>query len=179
LSRRGLLLGGAGLALAGCGFQPMYGPVSGGDGLSQDMRRELAAIRTDYVGERVGVLLRRALDRRFESAAGGERIPQKYGLQLDIIYGTEILGYRRDGAVTRVRYTATSNWVLLTRATPPAEVGRGQVRTIDAFNVPDFQFFSAEVSREAMEQRLVNEIVEQVFLNVAAQLRGRLRTAQG
>ena len=47
LSRRGLLLGGAGLMLAGCGFQPMYGPVSGGDGLSQDMRRELAAMDSE------------------------------------------------------------------------------------------------------------------------------------
>jgi LPS-assembly lipoprotein len=181
-TRRSLLLGGAqgalGLMLAGCGFRPMYGPAATDAGLSVDMRRELAAIRTDYLGERAGVLLRRALDRRFESAAGGERVPVKYTLQLNITYGVEPLAYRRDGQITRIRYIGTSNWTLLTRASPPVELSRGQVRTMDAFNVPDFQFYSAEVSRDAMEGRLLDEFVEQIFLDVTAKLRGRLRTAQ-
>ena len=181
-SRRALLGAGATatllLALAGCGFQPMYGPAGTDGGLTVDMRRELAAVRLDYIGERSGVLLRRALERRFQDAAG-EPVPAKYTLQLNVSYGTEILGYRTDGGISRARFTATSNWALLTRATPALEIGRGTVRTIDAFNVPDFQFFSAEVSSEAMQRRLLDEIVDQVFLNVAARLRGQLRAGQG
>lgn len=182
-SRRRLLLAGAqGLtlvALAGCGFQPMYGPASGAGGLSVDMRRELAAIRLDYIGERAGVLVTRALERRFVDAAGGETVAPKYTLQVTVTYGAEVLGYRRDGAISRLRFTATSNWVLLRRGSPPQEIKRGTVRTIDAFNVPDFQFFTAEISSDAMQRRLLDEIVEQVFLSVAASLRGYLRTAQG
>ncbi len=173
--RRNLLRGGATggllLALAGCGFQPLYGPSSGAGGLARDQRRELAGVRVDYLGERTGVLLRRGLERRFESAGGSEIVPAKYTLQLTIAYAVDILGYRRDGAISRIRFTATSSWVLLTRGDPAAEIGRGVVRTIDAFNVPDFQFFSAEVSRETMERRLLDEIVDQVFLSVAARLR--------
>jgi LPS-assembly lipoprotein len=153
----------------------MYGPASTEAGLPLDLRRELAAVRMEYIGERVGVMLQRALERRFESAAGGERPPAKYGLQLNIVFGSEILGYRRDGAISRVRYTATTNWVLLRRAPPAEELGRGMNRTIDAFNVPDFQFFSAEISSEAMQRRLLDELVDQIFLGVAAKLRERLR----
>ena len=181
-SRRGLLrAGGQGLALgalAGCGFQPMYGPAAGAGGLSVDMRRELAAVRLDYVGERSGVLITRALERRFSDAAG-EPVPPKYALQVNINYGAEVLAFRKDGAISRLRFTATSNWALFRRGTPPEEIKRGVVRTIDAFNVPDFQFFTAEISSDAMQRRLQDEVVEQVFLNVAAGLRGYLRPAQG
>ncbi len=178
-ARRGLLLAAAGGVLAGCGFQPMYGPASGAAGLSVDMRRELAAVRLDYIGERTGVLITRALERRFIDAAGGEVVAPKYTLQVNIALGAEILGYRSDGAISRLRFTATSNWVLLRRDNPPEEIKRGVVRTIDAFNVPDFQFFTAEISSEAMQRRLLEEVVEQVFLNVAANLRGYLRPSQG
>ena len=177
--RRGLLLGGAGLALAGCGFSPLYGPQAGNGGLPQDLRRELAAVRMEYMGERIGVLTQRALERRFASAAGGEVVPARYALQVASQYGAEILGYRRDGAISRVRYTATSSWVLSGRNPPQEEIGRGTVRTIDAFNVPDYQYFSAEISRDGMEQRLLNELVEQIFLAVAGKLRERQRAAQG
>lgn len=173
-SRRGLLLAGAGLALAGCGFQPMYAGGTTAGGMPVDLRRELAAVRMEYVGERAGVLLTRALERRFQDAMP-DPVPAKYGLQLNIRYGTEVLGYRKDGAISRIRFTATSDWVLSSRTTPPQEIGRGTVRTIDAFNVPDYQFFSAEVSSESMQRRLLEEVVDQVFLNVAAKLRGQVR----
>lgn len=172
-SRRALL--GAALGLSGCGFRPMYGPVSGEAGLPLDLRRELAAVRLDYMGERIGVLIQRALERRFASAAGDERPAAKYGLQVSISLGAEILGYRRDGAISRVRYTATTNWVLLRRTAPAEELGRGYNRTIDASNVPDYQFFSAEIASDAMQRRILDELVEQVFLAVAAKLRERLR----
>ncbi len=177
--RRGLLGAGALLALAGCGFQPLYGPASGAAGMAVDLRRELAAIRLDYIGERSGVLMTRALERRFTDAAGGETVAPKYTLQVNVVYGAEVLGYRSDGAISRLRFTATSNWVLLRRGSPPEEIKRGAVRTIDAFNVPDFQFFTAEISSDAMQRRLLDEMVEQVFLNVATNLRAYMRTTQG
>ena len=175
-SRRHLLAAGGVSLLAGCGFRPMYGPAGGADAsLPADLRRELAAVRMDYVGERAGVLTRRALERRFESAGGGETVPAKYLLQLSTSYGTEVLAYRRDGAISRVRYVGTTSWVLLSRDTPPREIARNLVRTMDAFNVPDYQFFSAEIARDNMERRLVDEQVEQVFLGVSSALRQHLR----
>lgn len=173
-SRRGGLLGAAGLLLAGCGFRPLYGPGGSVAGVPEDIRAELAAVRVGYMPERAGVLVRRALERRFESAAGGVPVAAKYQLQVQLTYGTEILGYRRDGGISRVRYIATANWVLLDRAPVPEELGRGSHRSIDAYNVPDYQFFSAEISRDTMERRLLDEMTDQIFLGVAAKLRERL-----
>lgn len=169
LSRRGLLLGAAGLGLAGCGFRPLLAPPAQGEA-ETPLRRELAAIRVAPIGERSGQLFQRYLERRFEGARAGA-IAGKY--QLAVGYGvvTDIVGYRRDGAVTRIRYTATSDWVLYTMAVPPAELGRDTARTIDAFNIPDNQFFAADSSRIQMEERIIRELGDQVYEGVARELR--------
>jgi LPS-assembly lipoprotein len=48
------------------------------------------------------------------------------------------------------------------------------VRTLDAYNIPDLQFFAADASREAMERRIVEEVTDRIVLGVAAALRRRL-----
>ena len=52
------------LGLAGCGFRPLYAPVTAEDGGSADIRDELAAVRVANIPERSGQLLRRDLQRR-------------------------------------------------------------------------------------------------------------------
>ena len=66
-SRRASLLGLGGglLGLAGCGFRPLYAPVTTEDGGAEDIRNELAAVRIGNIPERSGQLLRRDLQRRF------------------------------------------------------------------------------------------------------------------
>ncbi|HYZ32009.1 MAG TPA: hypothetical protein VE684_06960, partial [Crenalkalicoccus sp.] len=77
--------------------------------------------------------------------------------------------------------TVGINWTLRTQAVPPVLVASSAipVRILDSFNVPDLQFYSADVSRIAMEQRLVEVITEVVYLRVSEELRRRLeaRTA--
>src|SRR4051794_24538649 len=64
-SRRGLL--GLGLlGLSGCGFRPLYGPVTAADGTESALTDELAAVRVGPIYERTGQLLRRNLQRRLE-----------------------------------------------------------------------------------------------------------------
>ncbi len=173
-SRRGLLAA-AGLGLAGCGFRPLHGPLpQGSDG---GMRDELAAVRVGRIGERNGQLLRRDLQRRFEGTSPG-RVPARYDLDIGLAIGLDLEGYRRDGFITRVRYTMTGEWVLRNAATPPQEIGRGTQRVMDAFNVPDLQFFAADSSRDAMERRLLEEMAEQIYLRVATVLRQRAESAR-
>lgn len=169
-SRRALL-GGLLPGLSGCGFRPLYAPVSAEDGGTADIRDELAAVRVGNVPERSGQLLRRELQRRFEGVRLG--VPARYALQVALAYGVEPLGYRRDGTITRLRYTATGSWSLATLGVPPRQIATSAIpaRTIDAFNIPDLQFFAADSARDAMEARLVERLSEEIFRRVAMELR--------
>lgn len=173
-SRRALVLGAAGL-LGGCGFRPLYAPdgsVNTGTSTSPALADEMAAVRVALIGERTGQVLRRTLQRRLEGSRSG--VASRYELQAGITYNVEVLGYRQDGTITRIRYLATGTWVLNTDAAVPAEVGRGTVRTLDAYNIPDLQFFAADASRDALERRIIDEVSDRIVLGVAAALRRRL-----
>jgi LPS-assembly lipoprotein len=169
---RRLLLGGL-LGLAGCGFRPLYGPVTAADGSESDIREELAAVRIGPTYERQGQLLRRSLQGRFEGSAPGT--PARYMLQIAVSGGIEALGYGRDGAVTRVRYIATADWNLTTLAVPPQTIAASAIpyRTLDSFNIPDLQFFAADSARDAMEARVAESFSEEIFRRVAMELRRR------
>jgi LPS-assembly lipoprotein len=170
------------LALAGCGFQPVYGPggarnpAASPAGQEPRMRDELAAVRVGPMYERNGQLMRRALQRSFEGSQPG--IQARYELDVSLIYASEILGYRTDGLATRVRIIATSNWVLSTLSVPREVIDRGSARTVDAYNLPDLQFFASDASREDMERRLVAELTERVTIGVAVALRRRMAATQ-
>lgn len=163
------------LALAGCGFQPVYGPTgerNAPGGPEPRLRDELAAVRVGPLYDRQGQLMRRALQRSFEGSNPG--VQGRYELDVSLLYSTEILGFGTDGLATRVRVIGTANWVLSTLSVPREVVDRGSARTLDAFNLPDLQFFASDASREDMERRLVAELSERVVLGVAVALRRRL-----
>lgn len=170
------------LALAGCGFQPVYGPggernpAAGVGAQEPRMRDELAAVRIGPMYERSGQLMRRALQRSFEGSQPG--VQGRYELDVALIYSSEILGYRTDGLATRVRIIGTANWVLSTLAVPREVIDRGSARTVDAYNLPDLQFFASDASREDMERRLIAELTERVTVGVAVALRRRMAAAQ-
>jgi hypothetical protein len=158
--------------LPACGFRPLHGPIeSAGSGQPAELQAELAAVRVASIGERYGQLLRRDLQRRLEGDAPGT--PARYLLNVRVGVDAEILGYRRDGSISRVRYTATGQWTLTTLSVPPRTIGRSALpfRTIDSFNVPDLQFFSADTSREAMERRLTEVLAAEIAREVAYVLR--------
>ena len=170
-SRRGAL--GLLLGLGGCGFRPLYAPVTAADGSESDLRDELAAVRVGNIPERSGQLLRRSLQRRLESTAPGTQA--RYNLQVVMNYTVEVLGYRRDGTPTRLRYIANGNWTLTTLSVPPQPIAATAIpyRALDSFNIPDLQFFAADTARDAMEGRLVEELAEEIYRRVAIELRGR------
>jgi LPS-assembly lipoprotein len=170
--RQALLLAAGGLlGLSGCGFRPLYAPVTAEDGGSADIRDDLAAVRVGNIPERSGQLLRRDLQRRFEGVRLG--VPARYALQVAVTYAVEPLGYRRDGTITRLRYIATGSWTLATLSVPPRQIAVSSIpaRALDAFNIPDLQFFAADAARDAMEARLVDQLAEDIFRRVALELR--------
>ncbi|SDB64526.1 LPS assembly lipoprotein LptE [Belnapia rosea] len=170
-SRRGLL--GGLLGLSACGFRPLYGPIVAEDGSEEDLRSELAAVRIGPLYERTGQLLRRSLQRRMEDSAPGT--PARYLLNVSVDMGTDILGYRRDGTPTRIRFTLNGSWNLNTIALSPQRIAASGIpyRAIDSFNIPDLQFFSADVSRDAALERLMEDLSQEITRQVAMALRQR------
>lgn len=144
---------------AGCGFRPMYGERADGGGAAAGLRQ----VRVARILERNGQLMRRRLEERLatdESAA-------RYDLRVGLAFGAEAQGFGRDGTPTRVRFTGTATWLLFDTGSPPRLVARGMERTFDAFNVPENQFFSSDTSRMAMEQRLVDQLAEDIVRSLS------------
>lgn len=170
-SRRALAAFGAAglLALAGCGFSPVYGP-SGRAALPSDpaVRQVLASTQVALIPERSGQMLRRALQERL--GAAGQASPAQE-LRVTLQFGAEPEGFRRDGTPTRIRYNAIASWLLVSQGPPPAALAQGTERAFDSFNIPDNQFFAADASRDATLRRLIEQLADDIVLRLAAQLR--------
>lgn len=158
MSRRAALL--LPLALGACGFRPLYGPGQGAD-----LPAELAAVRVQNIPDRPGQLLRRALENRLGNGAAS-----RYDLRVGLTYNTDLQGYREDGAITRLRVTAVADFVLVAG---DDELLRGAARQSDAFNIPDLRFFAADVSRDAMERRLMEALADDITRRLALEFRRR------
>ena len=171
------------LAVTGCGFHPLYGPGGGVNPASSGMaartepglRLALASIRVNIIPDRSGQVLRRTLERNLAGLEPGTQA--RYGLDVFVTPTVEALGYRRDGLVTRVRYVITADWVLSSTGAAPEVVERGRVRTLDAFNIPDLQFFASDASREDAERRMNVELSDRILVGLAVAMRRRLTPA--
>ena len=157
MSSRRAILALPALALAGCGFRPMYGPRPEG------ATAGLETVRVGLISERNGQLLRRHLEQRLGRGSG----PARYDLRVGLAYGIEVQGFARDGTPSRVRMTATANWFLYDTNVPPRLIAQGIDRTFDAYNVPENQFFASDTARDAAERRLMEQLANDVVQQLA------------
>jgi LPS-assembly lipoprotein len=172
--RRALLRGVAGLlalGAGGCGFRPLHGGGAAMAGGDPAIASDMAATRVALIPERFGQLLRRGLEQRLGAANGGRAVPARWELVVGPSLAAEGIGIMQDGAATRVRYIATANWTLL-RLNPRESVANGFERAIDAYNIQPNQYFAADVSREATERRLAEQLAEEMAMRVALRFRG-------
>jgi LPS-assembly lipoprotein len=75
-----------------------------------------------------------------------------------------------------VRFSATANWFLFDTGAPPREITRGTERAFDAYDIPENQFFAADVARDTMERQLIEQLARQVVDSLAMHFR---RATQG
>ena len=148
--------------LAACGFEPLYGQREGSIGARAST--ELSKVRVAPISERNGVLLRRALEERIRT---GPESATRYELRCGLSFGLDIQGFRQDGTPSRVRYTGSASWSLFNTALPPRLVASGVERTIDAFNMPENQFFASDTARDAAERRLMDALASDIVQRLA------------
>jgi len=157
LSSRRAVLALPALALAGCGFRPLYGPRP------DSAAAGLETVRVGLIAERNGQLLRRQLEQRLGRGNG----PARYDLRVGLAYGVEVQGFERDGTPSRVRVTSTANWFLYDTNVPPRLIGQGVERAFDAYNVPENQFFASDTARDAAERRLMDQLAGDIVQRLA------------
>lgn len=169
LPRRGLLLLGAAGALTACGFQPVYMPTASGQ--PGPAQRNLAAIHVNLLGDRPGMLLRQALQERFEGAGGVT--PSRYDLTINYWIAGEAQGIQPDTTVTRARVTGTANWVLTAQDPARTRLTDGSAHAVDAMNQFDSQIFAIDLENQTIYKRLAETIADQISLQLAAYFRKR------
>jgi LPS-assembly lipoprotein len=168
-TRRALIALGLPLLAAGCGFRPMYGQGSGPE--DSRVAASLAAVKVGLITERQGQLLRRRLEQGL-APKGREGVRPQYDLRVGLAYGFELQGFRRDGFPSRVRSNATANWFLFDLGAPPKEIARGTERASDAYDIPENQFFAADVARDIMERQLIEQLAQQILERLAIHFSG-------
>jgi LPS-assembly lipoprotein len=171
LGRRQVLA--LGLALSGCGFQPVYMPTATGKpGVAQ---REMAAIHVNLIPQRPGQELRQALQERLEMGATG--VLPLYDLSVGYGVSGEGLAVLSDNNATRIRLIGTAAWTLTTHNPPKAKLTNGFAKALDGLNILDSQYFALDLENEAVQKRIAEALADQIAIQIAAYFRKRAAAA--
>jgi len=163
-----VLVAGAGLlalapALAGCGFQPLYG--SGGSAGTGRAEANAALMQVDIatIPERRGQQLRNLLIDRFYETGRPER--SRYRLDASFQAGEQKLAVRKDASAERAQLAMTAQYRLVD-ATTGKSVFNASSRSFVSYNVPDDQFAALSLTDSAY-QRGLEQIADDITVRVA------------
>ena len=159
----------------GCGFQPVYMPTA--SGTPGPAQRELAAIHVALIPDRPGMLLRQALQDRFEGA--GDATARRYDLTVSYWIAGAGIGIQPDTTVTRIRMIGNANWTLTGRRSG-AHADHLRLRPRDGCDEhPRHAVFSPPTWRlEVVQKRLADALADQITLQLAAFFRKRAASAR-
>ena len=140
------------LALAGCGFQPLYDRAS---------TSELPAIYVNYIGGRYGQLMREELQEGLGNPASG--VAASYQLNVNPGLSAAGIAIQPDNSATFTREVGTASWTLRTTGIAPVTLASSSARTVDGFNNIDQQYFQSTDNTQArVAANLADEITLQV-----------------
>ena len=152
--RRALLLG-AVAALAGCTVRPLYGPASAGGG---GVARESVALQP--LPGRDGYVFREALARRFELEPTAPLL-----LTVDLSLRQIGLSISREGDTGRFNVEGTARFALVDRRGGVAPL-EGTVRSVSGYSTLA-SAYATRVAREAAEERVLSDLAERLFAQIA------------
>ena len=153
---------GALLALAGCGFQPLYSS-------RLDRSTSLPSVYVNIIPDRAGQVLREALQARLEGASTG--VAKQFTLYVGYSEASQVVGIQPDNSSTRSRNVGSATWTLRAAGNSGVQVAGGTVRSVDGYNIIDEQFFYATLSEEAVQRRLASALADQIVQGVAVYFR--------
>ena len=152
------------LALAGCGFSPLYG---GEKGAAASAGLETVQVQT--IPNRSGQVLYQTLQQDFYTNGA----PTQALYQLSVDYSIEQIGegVQEDSSTSRTRFVAVAHWRLSAIGEPSKTLKSGQAMAMDGLNILDQQYFAATLETETVDKQLANEIAAQMTTQLAAWFR--------
>lgn len=156
------------LAVAACGFQPLYGR-NGANGVSA--RDEMAQVRIAPIQDRVGQQLHNFLRDRLNPKR--QPVSPSYNLQVTLTEQIEELGIRKDETATRANLKVFADFVLRDARTRKT-LFEGRSRSFNSYNILDSQFatlFSESDARTRALKEISNDIRNRLavyFTRIAA-----------
>ena len=148
------------LALAACGFRPVYGPNGASGPVAVDA---LAEVRIEPLANREGQQFHNFL--RDELNPKGQPINPAYKLTVGLSQRTEKLAFRQDETATRANIVLNSDFEL--RAADDNRVlYSGRVSSIHSYNILDEQY-PTDVSRADALRRGLREMSQDIKLRLA------------
>lgn len=161
----GLAAGGLLLALAACGFQPMYADRGqpGSGQISPEVRDSVAIAP---IPDRIGQQLHNAL--RDQLNPQGQPTDPTYRLRVSVNSVSEPSTLRSDGTATRRSFQLSANWELQDYDAS-TRLFRSSAVASTSYNVVDQPYATVAAFRDAQER-----VVDQVARDIAARVAGVL-----
>lgn len=161
LSSRKCVVFAALVALAGCGFTPLYGGSAG-----QQTSAQLGEVAVNNIPERPGQMLRISLQTQLQ--AGATPVTEIYALNVSYAIATTDLGVLQDSATTRYQLTATAKWTLSPIGNPQHQLASGTATSMDAGNIIDQQYFAVDLETDTLNQQLADTVAAEITSQLAA-----------
>ncbi|MBU2866597.1 LPS assembly lipoprotein LptE [Pacificibacter marinus] len=153
-NRRTFLL--SAVALAGCGFQPAYGP----NGTASKLRGK---IRVESSDTREGFTLAHELESIFAQATD-----EQYLLTFSIDTDEDGLGITTDQEITRYHVTGSAKYTLV-RTSDGQTAASGEVRSFTAYSATGSTVSSVSATRDAYD-RLMSILADQIAAQIHAKM---------
>lgn len=150
------------LAVAGCGFRPLYGTR----GPASISAAELSAIQIDPIANREGQLVRNSLLDKMQPQ--GPAPKPLYRLTVGVTVVRENLGVRTDDTATRGNLTMTAGYRLVDIASGK-QIMTGNSRAVSSYNILDSDFATVISENDAIRRTAV-DLSEEIKTRVAIYL---------
>ena len=148
-----------GLSLSACGFRPLYGqPATSGD---QAVTSQLAAVHVDRIRDRVGQMMRTALQRRLNITHG---TPALYKLTVTLKESVGKLAIEKNAFATRANLSLAATYQLV-RIKDKQVIASGEPRFVASYNILSSEYATLAGQSDARERAV---------LSLAEDIRGRL-----
>ncbi len=163
---RGLIPGAAlaclSLAVAGCGFEPLYGRASAGD-----IDAQFASVKIQTISGRIGQQVHNYLLDRINS--DGRPDDPLYLLAVTLEVHSVRLGIERDETATRAKLVLLANIRLLDIATEDVLLNR-TARSTNSYNIVDSAVATRSAELDAVD-RAAREVSEDIRLMLSLYFR--------
>jgi LPS-assembly lipoprotein len=168
--RLALLLPVVAAALAGCGFQPLYGRPGGAGPDSASVADEMAAIKIEFIDNRSGQILRNFL--LDGMTPRGEPARPTYRLQIALAEPRpQDLGIARDDSVVRFSYNVRALFRLLD-ARSGRVVYEDSASSSSSYEVTNSQYATV-ASRDNARERVLEDLALEIRTQIGQYLRER------